>query len=92
MPWCRAIGNAQMRNVWFLPSVKMLVNWLDRLGFKQIAVIDESNTTLKEQRSTEWMRFHSLQNFLNQDQSKTTEGYPPPRPCHHTLSKIKSAL
>lgn len=70
---------AQMRNVWFLPSVKMLVNWLDRIGFKSSLVIDESNTSIDEQRTTEWMRFHSLKNFLNKDLTKSLEGYPPPR-------------
>lgn len=70
---------AQMRNVWFLPSVHMLLNWLDRIGFKKSVVVDESNTTIEEQRSTDWMRFHSLKNFLNKDCSKTIEGYPPPR-------------
>ncbi len=70
---------AQMRNVWFLPSVTMLCQWLDRLGFKNTLIIDESNTTLNEQRATPWMRFHSLEHFLNKDQSKTNEGYPPPR-------------
>lgn len=70
---------AQMRNVWFLPSVTMLCGWLARLGFKNTDVIDESYTTLDEQRATQWMRFHSLEHFLNKDQSKTKEGYPPPR-------------
>ncbi len=70
---------AQMRNVWFLPSVEMLSQWLDRLGFKHTTVIDESYTTLTEQRATDWMRFHSLAEFLNKDQSKTIEGHPPPR-------------
>lgn len=70
---------AQMRNVWFLPSVKMLCGWLQRIGFKQITVIDESNTLNTEQRTTQWMRFHSLINFLNADQTKTIEGYLPPR-------------
>jgi len=70
---------AQMRNVWFLPSVKMLLNWLDRIGFKNSLVIDESNTNIDEQRTTDWMRFHSLKNFLNKDLTKTKEGYPPPR-------------
>jgi tRNA (mo5U34)-methyltransferase len=70
---------AQMRNVWFLPSVTMLCNWLDRLGFKNCLVVDESTTTISEQRATAWMRFHSLVNFLNADQTKTVEGYSPPR-------------
>ena len=70
---------AQMRNVWFLPSVELLKLWLKKVGFKNIEVIDESFTDVNEQRSTEWMRFHSLEKFLSQDQSETIEGYPPPK-------------
>jgi tRNA (mo5U34)-methyltransferase len=70
---------AQMRNVWFLPSVPMLQNWLHKIGMRDIEVIDVSVTSTEEQRSTEWMRFHSLPEFLSADQSETVEGHPPPR-------------
>ena len=70
---------AQMRNVWFLPSVAMLTIMLQRNGFKNIKCIDTTTTTMEEQRSTEWMKFHSLQQFLNEDQSKTIEGYALPQ-------------
>jgi len=70
---------AQMRNVWFLPSVKMLCGWLQKVGFKNIHVIDESLTTVEEQRTTEWMRFYSLAEFLSADQKQTIEGYSPPK-------------
>jgi tRNA (mo5U34)-methyltransferase len=71
---------AKMRNVWFIPSVTMLVRWLQRTGFTNIRVVDISVTTIEEQRSTDWMRFESLVNFLDpQDHSKTLEGYPAPR-------------
>jgi len=70
---------AQMRNVWFLPSVSQLSLWLRKIGFKNIQVVDESWTTVAEQRSTEWMRFHSLPQFLSDDQQQTAEGLPPPR-------------
>ena len=70
---------AKMRNVWFLPSSKMLTIWLERLGFKDIAVVDETYTSTEEQHSTDWMRFHSLPEFLDpEDSSKTYEGYPAP--------------
>jgi tRNA (mo5U34)-methyltransferase len=37
-------------------------------------------TSTDEQRSTEWMTFHSLANFLDPDDSgKSIEGYPAPR-------------
>ena len=70
---------AQMRNVWFLPSVKMLCGWLKKIGFSNIQVIDESLTTIEEQRTTEWMKFHSLSDFLTADQQLTAEGYCPPK-------------
>ena len=71
---------ARMGNVWFLPSSAQLLVWLAKLGFKNPRVVDESYTTVEEQRSTEWMTFHSLAQFLDpEDSSKTIEGYPAPR-------------
>jgi len=66
---------AQMRNVWFLPSVKMLKIMLQRCGFKDIECIDETATTVEEQRTTDWMKFHSLKEFLNDQGTQTKEGY-----------------
>ncbi|MBU2954566.1 tRNA 5-methoxyuridine(34)/uridine 5-oxyacetic acid(34) synthase CmoB [Marinobacter sp. F3R08] len=69
----------QMRNVWFLPSCDTLLRWLDRTGFRNARVVDVTTTTTEEQRSTDWMRFNSLQDFLDPDNpSKTVEGYPGP--------------
>ncbi len=71
---------AKMRNVWFLPSIKMLTIWLKRTGFKNIQCIDVNTTRLEEQRQTDWMSFDSLQTFLDpNDYSKTIEGYPAPK-------------
>lgn len=70
---------AQMRNVWFLPSVSMLTIMLQRNGFKNIDCIDVSTTTPIEQRTTKWIKFHSLEQFLNNDKTKTIEGYPLPK-------------
>ncbi|GAA3922243.1 tRNA 5-methoxyuridine(34)/uridine 5-oxyacetic acid(34) synthase CmoB [Litoribacillus peritrichatus] len=70
---------AQMRNVWFLPSCETLIQWLERVGFKDIKVVDVNQTSLEEQRSTEWMHFNSLADFLDPDDvNKTIEGYPAP--------------
>lgn len=70
---------AQMRNVWFIPSVKAMENWLARAGFINIKTVDVTITTNEEQRTTEWMTFHSLTDFLDvNDNSKTIEGYPAP--------------
>lgn len=70
---------AQMRNVWFIPSPAALVLWLERSGFRRVRVVDVTPTSLQEQRSTPWMRFHSLQDFLDPQQpGQTVEGLPAP--------------
>ncbi|AOE86852.1 tRNA 5-methoxyuridine(34)/uridine 5-oxyacetic acid(34) synthase CmoB [Pseudomonas sp. TCU-HL1] len=70
---------AQMRNVWFLPSVPALELWLRRAGYVDIRCVDVSYTSVEEQRSTEWMRFQSLPEFLDPaDHSRTIEGLPAP--------------
>ncbi|MFM8340691.1 MAG: tRNA 5-methoxyuridine(34)/uridine 5-oxyacetic acid(34) synthase CmoB [Methylomonas sp.] len=70
---------AQMRNVWFLPSAEMLMLWMRRCGFKSIRLVNVTKTTIEEQRSTEWMQFYSLENFLDKDnQDLTCEGLPAP--------------
>ncbi|SDW27785.1 tRNA (mo5U34)-methyltransferase [Pseudomonas syringae] len=70
---------AQMRNVWFLPSVPALELWMRRAGFTDVRCVDVSHTTVEEQRSTEWMRFQSLSDYLDpDDHSKTVEGLPAP--------------
>ncbi|MEI8574457.1 tRNA 5-methoxyuridine(34)/uridine 5-oxyacetic acid(34) synthase CmoB [Methylomonas sp. LW13] len=70
---------AQMRNVWFLPSCAALMLWMRRCGFKNIRLADVSKTSVEEQRSTEWMRFHSLAEFLDpHSPDLTCEGLPAP--------------
>lgn len=71
---------AQMRNVWFLPSTALLVRMLERVGFKDVRVVDVNQTSIEEQRKTAWMTFDSLENFLDpDDHNKTIEGYPAPK-------------
>lgn len=71
---------AQMRNVWFLPSTAALELWLKKCGYTSVETIDVNTTTIEEQRSTDWMTFHSLQNYLApKDHTKTIEGYPAPK-------------
>jgi tRNA (mo5U34)-methyltransferase len=71
---------AKMPNVWFLPSVAALTLWMKKSGFIGVECIDESVTSLEEQRTTDWMRFHSLEQYLDQDNSDLTfEGHPRPR-------------
>jgi len=70
---------AKMNNVWFIPSIETIMTWLKKSNFKNIRVLNVSPTTIDEQRSTEWMKFESLDNFLDENNSKKTiEGYPAP--------------
>lgn len=70
---------AQMRNVWFLPSCETLMAWMRRCGFVNVKLCSVARTTVEEQRSTEWMRFNSLSDFLDLDNSLLTcEGLPAP--------------
>jgi tRNA (mo5U34)-methyltransferase len=70
---------AMMRNVWFLPSAKTLCQWMRRLGFKNVRIVEQNVTSLEEQRSTDWMGYNSLKDFLDpNDLSKTVEGHPAP--------------
>jgi tRNA (mo5U34)-methyltransferase len=71
---------ARMGNVWFLPSCDTLLSWLTKMGFEDAQTIDVSVTTTQEQRSSDWMRFHSLSDFLDPlDPNKSIEGHPAPR-------------
>ena len=70
---------AKMRNVWFIPSCDALTLWLERVGFKNIKVVNKDVTSLDEQRKTDWMPTESLSDFLDPlDPTKTIEGYPAP--------------
>ena len=70
---------AKMRNVWFLPSIAAMTLWLQRCGFTEIACVDTNRTSREEQRSTKWMHFESLADFLDpEDVEKTIEGHPAP--------------
>ena len=70
---------ARMGNVWFLPSPAALMKWVSKAGFIDVALIDVNQTTVAEQRSTDWMTFYSLSKFLDSaDHNKTVEGHPAP--------------
>jgi tRNA (mo5U34)-methyltransferase len=71
---------ANMRNVWFIPSLATLESWLRRCRFGDIRVIDVTPTSIQEQRRTDWMPFHSLPDFLDPDEpGVTVEGLPAPK-------------
>jgi tRNA (mo5U34)-methyltransferase len=70
---------AKMRNVWFIPSVAMLKRWLRRLNFQNIRVVDVNQTSIQEQRCTEWSKGESLADYLDKtNPNLTIEGYPAP--------------
>lgn len=70
---------AKMANVWFIPSPLLLENMLTRLGFMNARTVDVTKTTSDEQRTTDWMQFQSLHDYLDPDDpAKTIEGYPAP--------------
>ncbi len=70
---------AKMRNVYDIPSIPLLTDWIASAGMKDIRVIDISPTTEDEQRTTNWMPFESLKDFLDPvDSTKTIEGHPAP--------------
>lgn len=70
---------AKMNNVWFIPSCDTLLSWLRKMGFSNPRVVDICKTTAEEQRSTHWMKFHSLPEFLDPNNPDlTAEGHPAP--------------
>ena len=68
---------AKMKNVYFIPSVPALINWLEKCGFDNVRCVDAEVTSLQEQRKTDWLENESLIDFLDpNDHHKTIEGYP----------------
>lgn len=70
---------AMMPNVWFIPSAPTLIAWLKKCGFANPRLVDVNQTSTLEQRTTPWMDFQSLKDYLDpRDHNKTREGYPAP--------------
>ncbi len=79
---------ARMRNVWILPTLPMLETWLAAAGFENVRLIDVTETTTGEQRTTEWMPFESLAEALHpSDSTRTIEGWPAPRRAALTCNR-----
>jgi len=71
---------SKIPNVYFVPTVQALFNWLERAKFKDAEVLEIKVTDTNEQRKTEWIFGESLEQFLDpQDPSRTIEGYPAPK-------------
>jgi len=70
---------ASMRNVYFVPTVNGLKNWLQRCGYANIRCVNITPTTHQEQRKTPWIDSESLASFLDPcNHTRTVEGYPAP--------------
>ncbi len=71
---------AQMNNVYFLPSTRLLESMLKKVGFREVRTVDINVTSTEEQRPTPWMQWQSLPDFLDPNNPElTVEGHP--RPC-----------
>ena len=69
---------AKMKNVYFIPSVAALINWLEKVGFTNVRCVDVATTTLEEQRKTDWLENESLIDFLDpNDHSKPSKAIKP---------------
>mgnify|MGYP003591997266 FL=1 len=80
---------SKIPNIYFIPTIPALKNWLERAGFENIEVLATTVTTTDEQRKTEWSFDQSLEDFLDpNDSSKTVEGYPAPKRVYMKARKI----
>ncbi len=71
---------ARMRNVHEVPTVDRLLERTRAAGFVDAGCVDLTATTTQEQRSTDWMRFESLDRCLDPETpDRTVEGHPAPR-------------
>lgn len=70
---------AAMRNVRAVPAPATVEAWLQQSGFDDVRTVDISRTDSAEQRTTAWMPYHSLRDFLAPDDAtRTIEGHAAP--------------
>ena len=55
---------SKIPNIYFIPSIKALKNWLNRAGFGEIEVLATTITSNEEQRKTSWSFDQSLEDFF----------------------------
>lgn len=80
---------SKIPNIYFIPTIPALKNWLERAGFENIEVLATTVTTSEEQRKTPWSFDESLEDFLDEnDKTKTVEGYPAPKRVYVKARKI----
>ncbi len=79
---------SKIPNIYFVPTIPALENWIERAKFSNFEVIGKYPTTTQEQRKTDWIDGESLDNFLDPlDSSKTVEGYPAPKRVYIKVTK-----
>jgi len=79
---------SKIPNIYFVPTISALTNWLSRAGFIDIEVIATTTTDCEEQRKTSWSFDQSLEDFLDpNDKTKTIEGYPAPKRVYMKAKK-----
>jgi len=80
---------SKIPNIYFIPTICALKNWLERAGFENIEVLATTITTSQEQRKTPWSFDESLEDFLDKnDSTKTVEGYPAPKRAYVKARKV----
>lgn len=85
---CPEGSYSKITNVYFVPTLKALENWCLRAGFSSFEVLGTVVTTSDEQRRTDWIESHSLEDFLDPaDNTKTVEGYPAPKRGYVRIKK-----
>lgn len=84
---------SKIPNIYFIPTLPALKNWLSRAGFGNIEIIATTVTTSEEQRKTQWSFDQSLEDFLDpNDESKTVEGYPAPKRVYLKAKKLPKII
>lgn len=68
----------KMKNVWFIPNLKMLHNWLEKLKFSKVEVIDVAPTSPNEQRMTNLSQNWGISDAVDFKTKKTVEGFDAP--------------
>lgn len=77
---CPSKTYSKIPNVYFVPTILALTNWLERAKFRDIEVLEIKKTDASEQRKTEWIYGESLEHFLDPlHPDLTIEGYPAPQ-------------
>ncbi len=69
---------AGMPNVYYIPSLSCLENWLEKAGYHDMTVCSVTRTTPDEQCETPWAEGFDFKATLSSCGEKTIEGYPAP--------------